>query len=152
MDTLHRADCLFGPGFWRVAYYSEGQRKLSFYETRVQADAFASLIATGPNVKIQRDACLDAQESDALTPDVVDGGWWLGLPQAEAMDELGITSDADYGRVHRSVSDAVSARDNRQSQGGVRVPVIIRRRKTKELADYFGGGNLSRIKPLKSGA
>lgn len=149
----HRPDCLFGPGFFRVAYYSEGQRRQAFYENQAQAEAFARLIATGPNVTIQRDACLDVQEaSDALTPDVVDADEWLGLPAAEAMAELGLTSYAEYGRVFDSVEEMVMARDNRLSQGGIRVPVIIKRKKTRETAAYFDGGTLLRIKSLPTGA
>lgn len=63
---------------------------------------------------------------DALTPDMVDAEWWLGLPMRQGMQELGIDERA-YRRIYREVQDAVYTRDNRASQGGVRVPIIIKR-------------------------
>lgn len=63
---------------------------------------------------------------DALTPDVVDAEWWLGLPQAQGMQELGV-DETSYRRIHRELTDAVYTRDNRLKQGGIRVPIVIKR-------------------------
>ena len=63
---------------------------------------------------------------DALTPDMVDAEWWLSLPQKQGMEELGVDEVA-YRRIYREVQDAVYTRDNRESQGGIHVPIIIKR-------------------------
>lgn len=65
--------------------------------------------------------------NDERTPDVIDGARFLGLSQREGMRELGITSEASYARAYKDVEAAVSARDNRESQGGVRAPIVIKR-------------------------
>ena len=65
--------------------------------------------------------------SDERTPDVIDGARFLGMDQKDGMRELGITSERDYARAYRDVEAAVNARDNRESQGGVRAPIVIKR-------------------------
>jgi len=65
---------------------------------------------------------------DERTPDVIDGARFLGLSQREGMRELGITREQDYARAYRDVEAAVHARDNRESQGGIRAPIVIKRR------------------------
>jgi hypothetical protein len=64
---------------------------------------------------------------DERTPDVIDGARFLELPRAEGMRELGISDERAYARAYRDVEAAVNARDNRESQGGVRAPVVIKR-------------------------
>ena len=64
---------------------------------------------------------------DERTPDVIDGARFLGMSQREGMRELGITREQDYARAYRDVEAAVHARDNREAQGGVRAPIVIKR-------------------------
>jgi hypothetical protein len=64
---------------------------------------------------------------DERTPDVIDGTRFLEMPQAEGMRELGISDERAYARAYRDVEAAVTARDNRESQGGVRAPIVIKR-------------------------
>jgi hypothetical protein len=66
--------------------------------------------------------------SDERTPDVIDGARFLGLSQKDGMRELGLTSDKDYARAYKDVEQAVYARDNREAQGGVHAPVVIKRK------------------------
>ena len=91
--------------------------------------AFALLDGVVRDLRLERDGyCLDgASTGDANTPDVVDGEWWLGLSATDGMQELGLTSEADYLRVYTSVEAAVYRRDNRASQGGVRASIVIKR-------------------------
>jgi hypothetical protein len=65
--------------------------------------------------------------NDERTPDVIDGARFLGMSQQDGMRELGITSEAGYARAYKDIESAVNARDNRESQGGVHVPVIVKR-------------------------
>jgi hypothetical protein len=65
--------------------------------------------------------------SDERTPDVIDGARFLALDRAEGMRELGISDERAYARAYRDVEAAVNARDNRESQGGVRAPIVIKR-------------------------
>ena len=66
--------------------------------------------------------------ADERTPDVIDGARFLGMSQREGMRELGITREQDYARAYRDVEAAVVRRDNRESQGGIRAPIVIKRR------------------------
>jgi hypothetical protein len=68
---------------------------------------------------------------DANTPDVVDAATWLAMPREQAMAEVGLDTEADYQRVYNQVEKVVYARDNRESQGGVHVPVVLKRRGRK---------------------
>lgn len=65
--------------------------------------------------------------NDERTPAVIDGARFLGLSQRDGMRELGISDERAYARAYRDVEAAVYARDNRESQGGVRAPVVIKR-------------------------
>ena len=65
--------------------------------------------------------------SDERTPDVIDGSRFLGMSQRDGMRELGISNERDYARAYRDVEAAVYARDNREAQGGVRAPIVIKR-------------------------
>jgi len=143
---VHLPGCRFGDGFYKVAYDDElGQPRVRCFDSQAEADLLVRLLPPGRNPRGYRDACLDHRRSDAGTPDVVDGDWWLALPKAQAMEELGITDETHYGVVHRMVSDMVYARDNRASQGGVRAPVVIRRKKRRHLAHLFEGGGYSDV-------
>jgi hypothetical protein len=44
------------------------------------------------------------------------------------MREVGLTDERDYARVYRQVEAAVVRRNNRESQGGVRASIVIKRR------------------------
>lgn len=148
---IHQPGCRFGDGFYKVVYDDEvGQPRVRCFETQSEADLLVRLLPPGRNVRGYRDSCLDAPAaSDAGTPDVVDGDWWLGLPKAQAMEELGITDERQYGTVHRMVSDMVYARDNRASQGGVRAPIVIRRKRRQHLAHLFEGGGYTEATHLR---
>lgn len=65
--------------------------------------------------------------SDERTPDVIDGARFLGLSRAEGMRELGITDERAYARAHQDIEAAVVARDNREAQGGVHAPIVVKR-------------------------
>jgi hypothetical protein len=80
--------------------------------------------------RVDRDGfCLDGMRvGDANTPDVIDAEAWLAMPPAQAMAEAGLVREADYARAYRQISEAVYARDNRASQVGVRVPIVIKRK------------------------
>jgi hypothetical protein len=65
--------------------------------------------------------------SDERTPDVIDGARFLGLSRRDGMRELGLKSEQAYARAYRDVEAAVYARDNRESQGGVHAPIVIKR-------------------------
>jgi hypothetical protein len=66
--------------------------------------------------------------SDERTPDVIDGTRFLGLSQRDGMRELGLKAEADYVRAYRDIEAAVLARDNRESQGGVHAPIVVKRK------------------------
>lgn len=65
--------------------------------------------------------------SDERTPDVIDGTRFLGMSQKDGMRELGIRDERAYARAYKDVEAAVYARDNREAQGGVRAPIVIKR-------------------------
>lgn len=143
----HRPGCTFGPGFFKVVYHSEGTLHTHYFQEEAEAESFKRLLPDFVSARFYRDACLDEQdECDAATPDVVDGEWWLGLPMDQAMAELGLRSPADYARVYRMVEDMVYLRGNRQSQGDVRVPIVLKRRRTPQTRDTFQGGAIHRIR------
>ena len=148
--VVHQLGCTFGDGFYKVVYEDElGQRRVRFFNTQADSDLLMKILPGSTGARAYRDACLDAARTiDAGTPDVVDAEWWLGLPKAQAMEELGLRDEAEYARVQRSVEDAVYARSNRQSQGGVRVPIVIRRKKRAHNAHLFAGGHVRTIRPV----
>jgi hypothetical protein len=41
---------------------------------------------------------------------------------------VGLTSEADYKRVYDQVEQAVGRRNNRETQTGVHVPIVIKKR------------------------
>ena len=126
VQTTHRADCRFGSGFYRLHLRDGGERYCD-----VEADVQRAHRLLGELlVRVERDGyCLDGDRvGDANTPDVVDAEQWLGLPQAEAMESVGLRSEADYRRVYEQVEHAVSRRNNRQGQTGVHVPIVIKKR------------------------
>lgn len=139
--VVHQPGCRFGDGFYKVVYDDLGQRRVRLFQTQADADLLVKLLPPGTDVRAYRDECLDApQRVDAGTPDVVDGEWWIGLPVKQAMEELGLTDERAYAHVHRVVTDAVYTRDNRERQGGVRAPIVIRRKKRPHNAHLFEGG------------
>jgi len=126
----HRRDCQFGSGFYRIIYKDGGVIHTRHFESKERAELFWDLLPDSVRVRKQRDACLDGTErsSDASTPDVVDGEAFLAMEREEGMAALGLTSEADYQRAYNAVQDAVYARDNRESQGGVHAPVVVKRK------------------------
>lgn len=78
------------------------------------------------------------QHGDALTPDMVDADWWLSLPEKQGMEELHIDA-ATYRRVYQEVQDVVYRRDNRESQGGVHMPFLIKRYRANKRILHIPG-------------
>lgn len=146
--AAHVPGCRFGPGFYKVVYLDEaGARVVRHFPDQAGSDLLMRILPPAAEGTAYRDACLDAlKRVDAGTPDVVDADWWLALPRAQAMAELGIDRDDEYARVHRSVSDAVYTRDNRERQGGVRASIVVRRRKRAHNAHLFAGGRLINLR------
>jgi len=143
--VVHQPGCRFGDGFYKVVHDDElGHPRARTFATQAEADLLVRLLPPGRNVRGYRDSCLDAPTRvDAGTPDVVDAEWWLGLPIPQAMEELGLTDERVYARVHRMVTDAVYTRDNRERQGGVRAPIVIKRKLRPHNAHLFAGGTHS---------
>jgi hypothetical protein len=127
VENAHRAECTFGTGFFRIVLNDGGYR---YVNTEREIREVQELLPEGTIRYVQRDGyCLDGvRQGDANTPDVVDGEHWLGLPQAEAMELVGLQRDADYRRVYEQVEHAVGRRNNRKSQTGVHVPIVIKKR------------------------
>lgn len=127
VTTAHRADCVFGPGFYRISLEGGGQR---FCDTEAELRIVLAMLSSSTVERIDRDGhCLDGDRSgDANTPDVVDAERWLGLPKEKAMAEVGLRSEQDYARVYRMVYAAVVRRDNRESQTGVHASIVIKKR------------------------
>ena len=127
VETVHRADCTFGPGFFRVALVGSTPR---YCQTLAEVRLLASMVGQSSIQYVERDGhCLDGdRQGDANTPDVVDGETWLALPRREAMLVVGLESEADYARVYKQVEAAVYRRDNRAAQSGVRASIVIKKR------------------------
>jgi len=91
---------------------------------------------------------------EATTPDTVDAIWWLGLPKAQAIWELGLNNEEEYARVHRDVEAVAYQVENRRRQmmqNGLEpdfVPMVIKRRKRRVNSALFHGGKVTRIKPM----
>lgn len=127
VTTVHRPDCSFGTGFFRLNYGAGPRYCQSWDEVQTACRLLEGVVR---DIRIERDGyCLDGDQpiGDANTPDVVDGEWWLSLPREEGMRELGLTRDADYSRAYKAIEAAVGRRDNRASQGGVRASIVIKR-------------------------
>jgi len=126
--VVHRPDCVFGSGFFRLTYAGHNVR---YCQNQVEVERACRLLeGVVRDIKIERDGyCLDGDPmvGDANTPDVIDGDWWLSLPQVEGMRELRLTSDADYRRAYVAIEAAVYRRYNRATQGGVRASIVIKR-------------------------
>jgi hypothetical protein len=86
-------------------------------------------------------------QGDAITPDTVDGLWWLGLPEKRAIWELGIDAK-DYPRVHRDISIAAAVMINRRAQTGQYIPLIIKRKKRRLNSSLFAGGKWHNLRPV----
>lgn len=127
VELAHRAECVFGPGFYRIVLNDGGYR---YVNSEAEIRAVKALLPGDVIRYVQRDGyCLDGDRAgDANTPDVVDGEQWLGMPQAEAMDLVGLKTDAEYARVYRQIEEAVSRRNDRASQTGVRASIVIKKR------------------------
>lgn len=140
----HVRGCAFGPGFYKVTYSDGlGKRATRHFDDRAASDLFVSLLPPTAEPACYRDGCLDTKRRvDAGTPDTLDAAWWLALPRAQAMEEAGLTEEADYARAHRALSDVVAARENRETQGGVRASVVLRRKRRPHNAHLFAGGRL----------
>jgi hypothetical protein len=126
VTTAHRADCAFGPGFYRVSLVGSQPR---YCQNQDEVGFVASLVGRNQITRVERDGhCLDGdRHGDANTPDVVDAEHWLSMPREEAMREVGLSSEADYSRVYKQVEEAVSRRNDRQSQVGVRASIVLKR-------------------------
>jgi hypothetical protein len=111
----HRAGCTFGPGLYRIVLHDGGRR---FCQNEQEVEAVRRLLPPGTTLKVQRDGyCLDPQERES--PDVIDGQRFLDMPRQAAMDELGLTSAADYTRAYRAIEEAILANDRRGGQASV---------------------------------
>jgi hypothetical protein len=132
VTTVHRGDCVFGTGFYRLSLKDGGVR---YCQAQEEVEYVYSLLGPDQVVRVERDGyCLDGdRHGDANTPDVVDGEWWLGLNVADGMRELGLTSEADYARVYRQIEAAVARRNDRESQSGVRASIVIKRKGRRVL-------------------
>lgn len=84
------------------------------------------------------------------TPDTVDALWWLSLPTAQAMWELGLdpNDDATYSRVRRDIEAMAAVVINRMLQTRTVVPMVIRRKRNRINAQLFTGGQLKRLKAV----
>jgi hypothetical protein len=128
--TVHRADCTFGglpTEFFRIVF-QDGTRLWRHNQEAVEHTL--ALVPPERVERVDRDGyCLDGlRVGDANTPDVVDAETWLGMPRPEAMSLVGLDNEAEYSRVYKQVQDAVYTRDNRESQGGPHVPIVIKKR------------------------
>jgi hypothetical protein len=128
ITTVHRPECRFGPGFFRLSY---GTHDVRYCQSQDEVTSARRLLeGVVREITIERDGyCLDGDPliGDANTPDVVDGDWWLGLSVADGMRELGLSAESDYRRAYHAIEAAAYRRDNRAAQGGVRASLVIKR-------------------------
>ena len=128
VSNAHRGDCAFGRGFFRLSFSGNVRYCQSWDEVQTACHLLDGVVK---DIRIERDGyCLDGNNTligDANTPDVIDGEWWLGLDRVSGMRELALTSDADYRRAYLAIEAAVGRRNDRQSQGGVRASIVIKR-------------------------
>ena len=127
VTAAHRADCVFGSGFYRLTLKGDSLR---YCQSEKEVEFVTSLLGDDQVIRVERDGyCLDGdRQGDARTPDVVDAEVWLAMPREQAMREVGLERDADYARVYNQVEAAVYRRDNRAAQGGVRASIVLKRR------------------------
>lgn len=125
--TVHRAECVFGPGFFRVSLKGTTPR---YCQSPDEVQLLVSMVGKAAIARVERDGyCLDGDRlGDANTPDVVDAETWLALPRRAAMELVGLEREAEYQRVYKQVEAAVYRRDNRASQGGIRASIVIKKR------------------------
>jgi len=137
--TVHRADCTFGTGFYRLSLRDGGTR---YCQNKEEVEHVYALLQAAQVARVERDGyCLDGDRvGDANTPDVVDGETWLAWPRERAMREVGLIDERDYARVYKQIEAAVYRRNNRESQGGVHASVVIKRRGRK-LIDVLADEN-----------
>ena len=123
----HRDQCTFGPGFFRITLVDGGMR---YCQSTEEVEFVHHLLGSAQVIRTERDGyCLDGvRVGDANTPDVVDAEIWLALDKRDAMALIGLKDEADYARVYAQVEQAVYRRDNREKQGGVHVPIVIKKR------------------------
>jgi hypothetical protein len=125
--TVHRRDCAFGPGFYRITLKDGGTR---YCQATEEVEHVHAMLGRDQVVRVEKDAyCLEGNRSgDANTPDVVDAEQWLALERREAMALVGLTSEREYARVYRQVEDAVGRRNDREAQNGVHASIVIKKR------------------------
>lgn len=135
VTTIHRRDCAFGTGFYRLTLRGGGTR---YCQNTEEVEYVHALLGPDQVVRVERDGyCLDGDRiGDANTPDVVDGEQWLALPREQAMREVGLSSERDYARVYRDIEAAVTRRNNRESQTGVHASIVLKR-KGRPLIDVL---------------
>jgi len=130
----HRAACIFGTGFWKIRLRMG--LELTF-DTLAQAEDARMRLPPGAIGGLSRDGyCLDPQDF----PDVVqrpvapveaptvDAEAWLGMPREQQMRTLGLTDDAAYERALRAVEEMVGVAANRETQNGVKISVVIKKK------------------------
>jgi len=127
VSTVHREECTFGSGFFRIELKDGGAR---YCQNTEEVEYVHALLGADQILRVARDGyCLDGYHvGDANTPDVVDGEQWLGMPKHTAMELVGLETERDYARVYAAVEAAVSRRNDRASQGGVRASIVIKKR------------------------
>jgi hypothetical protein len=139
VTTVHRRDCAFGSGFYRVTFTS-GQ--VRYCQTPEDVAMVASIVGNKYIRVVEADQyCLQGdRQGDANTPDVVDAEHWLGLPRQEAMESVGLTNERDYARVYKQVEAAVGRRNDRESQTGVHASIVLKKR-GRPIADADAMGH-----------
>lgn len=128
----------------------EAERRLA--KLRAEVERRNNEAAARAHPAFRRDGSLAGEyapmQGDAVTPDTVDGLWWLNLPKTQAMMELGLTNEAEYQRVYRDIEAMAYLVENRRAQTGEYIPLVIKRRRRGANTDLFSGGKVTRIKPM----
>jgi len=120
MNSEHRPDCTFGPGFYRIVLEDGGRR---FCRNEREVRTVVAMLGKAVQ-HVQRDACLDEPDDRG----VVDGERFLSLPKDEAMRLVGIEAEADYVRAYHAIEGAVLARDRAVANGVRQQSVVIKKR------------------------
>jgi len=130
----HRAACVFGTGYWKIRLVMGLELTFVTYE---QAEDARMRLPPSAIAGLSRDGyCLDPEDfpevvdrpQAPLEAPVVDAEAWLGMPQPEQMRVLGLESSDDYERALRAVTEMVTMATNRESQNGVKISVVIKRK------------------------